>query len=89
MVCQGYFRVLRGEKLIGVAQQEVVQFGDQLKDAKNLYQFGLSTYNDVLQAEVAMADSQQRLITATNDVTNAKSALNKLIGLPIPTPPCP
>ncbi len=86
MVCQGYFRVLRGEKLIGVAQQEVVQFGDQLKDAKNLYQFGLSTYNDVLQAEVAMADSQQRLITATNDVTNAKSALNKLIGLPIPTP---
>ena len=86
MVCQGYFRVLRGEKLIGVAQQEVVQFGDQLKDAKNLYQFGLSTYNDVLQAEVNMADSQQRLITATNDVTNAKSALNKLIGLPIPTP---
>ncbi len=86
MVCQGYFRVLRGEKLIGVAQQEVVQFSDQLKDAKNLYQFGLSTYNDVLQAEVALADSQQRLITATNDVTNAKSALNKLIGLPIPTP---
>ena len=32
------------------------------------------------------ADSQQRLITAKNDVTNAKSALNKLIGLPIPTP---
>jgi outer membrane protein len=86
MVCQGYFRVLRGEKLIGVAEQEVVQFSDQLKDAKNLYQFGLSTYNDVLQAEVAMADSQQRLITAKNDVTNAKSALNKLIGLPIPTP---
>ena len=86
MVCQGYFRVLRGEKLVQVAQQEVVQFGDQLKDAKNLYEFGLATYNDVLQAEVALADSQQRLITAKNDVVNAKSALNKLIGLPIPTP---
>ncbi len=86
MVCQGYFRVLRGEKLVQVAQQEVVQFGDQLKDAKNLYEFGLVTYNDVLQAEVALADSQQRLITAKNDVINAKSALNKLIGLPIPTP---
>jgi outer membrane protein len=60
MVCQGYFRVLRGEKLVNVAQQEVVQFGDQLKDAKNLYEFGLVTYNDVLQAEVALADSQQR-----------------------------
>ena len=86
LVCQGYFRVLRGEKLIDVAQQEVVQFGDQLKDAKNLYEFGIATYNDVLQAEVALADSQQRLITAKNDVTNDKSALNKLIGLPIPTP---
>ena len=86
MVCQGYFRVLRGEKLIRVAEQEVVQFGDQLKDARNLHDFGVATYNDVLQAEVALADSQQRLITAKNDVTNAKSALNKLIGLPIPTP---
>jgi outer membrane protein len=86
MVCQGYFRVLRGEKLVDVARQEVIQFGDQLKDAKNLYDFGVATYNDVLQAEVASADSQQRLITAKNDVINAKSALNKLIGLPIPTP---
>jgi outer membrane protein len=86
MVCQGYFKVLRGEKLVDVAQQEVVQFDEQLKDARNLYEFGVVTYNDVLQAEVALADSRQRLITAKNDVINAKSALNKLIGLPIPTP---
>jgi outer membrane protein len=86
LVCQGYFRVLRGEKLVVVAQQEVVQLTDQLRDAKNLYEYGVTTYNDVLQAEVALADAQQRLITAKNDVVNAKSALNKLIGLPIPTP---
>jgi outer membrane protein len=86
LVCQGYFRVLRGEKLVEVATQEVIQFNDQMKDARNLYEFGLATYNDVLQAEVAQADSQQRLITAKNDVINAKSALNKLMGLPIPTP---
>ncbi len=86
LVCQGYFRVLRGEKMVEVAQQEVVQFGDQLRDARNLYDFGVATYNDVLQAEVAQADAKQRLITAKNDVVNAKSALNKLIGLPIPAP---
>ncbi|MGQ9688180.1 MAG: TolC family protein [Desulfobaccales bacterium] len=86
LVCQGYFRVLRGEKLVEVARQETVQLTDQLRDARNLYEFGLTTYNDVLQAEVALADAQQRLITAQNDVVNAKSALNKLIGLPIPTP---
>jgi outer membrane protein len=86
LVCQGYFRVLRGEKLVQVAKQEIVQLSDQLHDAQNLYEFGLTTYNDVLQAEVALADAKQRLITAKNDVINAKSALNKLIGLPIPTP---
>jgi len=86
LVCQGYFRVLRGEKLVEVARQEIVQLTDQLQDAQNLYEFGLTTYNDVLQAEVALADAKQRLITAKNDVVNAKSALNKLIGLPIPTP---
>jgi outer membrane protein len=86
LVCQGYFRVLRGEKLVEVARQEVTQLTDQLRDARNLYEFGLTTYNDVLQAEVALADAKQRLITAQNDVVNAVSALNKLIGLPIPTP---
>ncbi len=86
LVCQGYFRVLRGEKLVVVAQQEVVQLTDQLRDANNLYEYGVTTYNDVLQAEVALADAKQRLITAKNDVVNAKSALNKLIGLPISTP---
>ena len=86
LVCQGYFRVLRGEKLVVVAQQEVVQLTDQLRDANNLYKYGVTTYNDVLQAEVARADAKQRLITAKNDVVNAKSALNKLIGLPISTP---
>lgn len=86
LVCQGYFRVLRAEKLVQVAKQEIIQLSGQLRDARNLYEFGLTTYNDVLQAEVALADARQRLITAENDVVNAKSALNKLIGLPIPTP---
>jgi outer membrane protein len=85
-VCQGYFQVLRAEKMVIVAQQEVKQLTDHLSNAKNLYEFGLTTYNDVLQAEVALSDAEQRLITARNDVTNSKSALNKLMGLPIPQP---
>ncbi len=85
-VCQGYFRVLRAEKLVTVAEQEVNQLTEHLSDARNLYEFGLVTYNDVLQAEVALSDAEQRLITAKNDVTNLKSALNKLMGLPVPAP---
>ncbi|MCL6620966.1 MAG: TolC family protein [Syntrophobacterales bacterium] len=85
-VCQGYFRVLRAEKMVQVAQQEVTQLREHLKNARNLYEVGLTTYNDVLQAEVALADAEQRLITARSDVTTATSQLNKLLALPIGTP---
>ncbi|MDI6852660.1 MAG: TolC family protein [Deltaproteobacteria bacterium] len=85
-VCQGYFRVLRAEKMVIVAEQEVKQLKEHLSDTRNLYEFGLVTFNDVLQAEVALSDAEQRLITAKNDVTNLKSALNKVMGLPVPTP---
>jgi TolC family type I secretion outer membrane protein len=85
-VSQGYFRVLRAEKLVTVAQQEVVQLKDHLRIARDLYEFGVATYNDVLQAEVALSDAEQRLITAKNDVITFKSNLNKVMGLPIPTP---
>ncbi|MBW1991442.1 MAG: TolC family protein, partial [Deltaproteobacteria bacterium] len=84
-VCQGYFQVLRAQKLVIVAEQEVRQLKEHLRDARNLYEFGVTTYNDVLQAEVALADAEQRLVTAKNDVINLKAALNKLMGLPVPT----
>ncbi|OGP69846.1 MAG: hypothetical protein A2Z73_03835 [Deltaproteobacteria bacterium RBG_13_60_28] len=82
-VCQGYFRVLRAEKLVTVARQEVVQLKDHLKIARDQFDFGVATYNDVLQAEVALADAEQRLITANNDVINLRSGLNKVLGLPV------
>lgn len=85
-VCQGYFRVLRAEKMVVVAEQEVKQLREHLKNARNLYDVGLTTYNDVLQAEVALADAEQRLISAKSDLTTAQAQLNKLLGLPIETP---
>ena len=82
-VCQGYFRVLRAEKMVTVARQEVVQLKDHLKIARDQFDFGVATYNDVLQAEVALADAEQRLITANNDVINLRSGVNKVLGLPV------
>lgn len=84
-VCQGYFRVLRAEKMVMVAEQEVKQLREHLKNARNLYDVGLTTYNDVLQAEVALADAEQRLISARSDLTTAQAQLNKLLGLPLET----
>ncbi len=85
-VCQGYFRVLRAEKMLLVAGQEVTQLKEHLKNARDLYEFGLTTFNDVLQAEVALADAEQRQITAKSDLTTAVSSLNKILVLPLDRP---
>jgi len=85
-VCQGYFRTLRSIKLLEVARQEVVQLKEHLKIAKDQYEFGVVTYNDVLQAEVSLADAEQRLIVAKTDVVDNRSALNKVLALPIDQP---
>ncbi len=85
-VAQLYFQVLKSEKLVVVAEQEVTQLQEHLKIAQDLYQFGLVNYNDVLQAQVALADARQRLITARNLVVQSRSTLNKFLGLPISQP---
>jgi len=85
LVAQTYFQVLRAEKLKVIAEQEVTQLKNHLKVAQDLHAFGVVTYNDVLQAEVSLADAQQRLIAARNHIVNTQAALNKLLGQPIPT----
>lgn len=82
-VSQGYFRTLRAQKLEVVAQQEVVDLKAHLKIARDQYEFGVVTYNDVLQAEVTLADAEQRLIVAKTDTINIRSALNKVLALPV------
>jgi outer membrane protein TolC len=83
LVAQTYFQVLRTEKLKIIAEQEVTQLQDHFKIAKDLYEFGVVTHNDVLQAEVALADAKQRLISVKNAIINTQGSLNKLIGQPI------
>ncbi len=83
LVAQTYFHVLRAEKFKIIAEQEVAQLSNHLKVAKDLHEFGVVTYNDVLQAEVALADARQRLIAAKNHIVNTQASLNKLLGQPI------
>ncbi len=85
-VCQGYFRTLRSQKMVVVAEQEVVDLTAHLKIARDQFEFGVNTYNDVLQAEVSLADAEQRLIIANTDVIDIRSAFNKVLMLPISAP---
>lgn len=85
-VSKGYFSTLRAQKLETVARQEVVDLKAHLKIARDQYDFGVVTYNDVLQAEVSLADAEQRLIVAKTDIIDIRSALNKVLALPVSAP---
>jgi outer membrane protein len=77
-----YFRILQGQKLLNAADEEVTQMTDHLRIAQNLFEQGVVTRNDLLQAEVRLASSRQRRLEVANRLDNAWLDLNNQIGEP-------
>jgi outer membrane protein TolC len=82
-VKRGYFTILKGKRLVGVAKQSVEQFMAQRDLAKNFYEVGLVPRNEYLQAEVRLADGNQALIRAENSLEMARSRFNTVLRRPI------
>jgi len=74
-----YLTILRAEKFLLVAQQQVKQFEAQLEVTKAFFDVGIVPKNDVLQAEVSLANAIQGQVKAENDVATAKAAFNILL----------
>ena len=79
-VVQAYFGILENRKMLQTAAEEVEQRKEHLRVARNLYEQGVVTRNDHLQAEVKLADSRQRQLDAANRVENGWLSLNFLMG---------
>lgn len=77
-----YFRILQEQKLLLSAAEEVAQMTDHLRIARNLYEQGVVTRNDLLQAEVRLASSRQRRLETANRLENAWLDFNDQIGEP-------
>jgi outer membrane protein TolC len=82
----GYFNILRAEKFLTVAEQQVKQFEAQLEVTRAFFDVGIVPKNDVLQAEVNLANARQSLIKAENDLATAKASFNTLLRREINTP---
>lgn len=80
-----YFDLLEAEKMILVAEREVERIEVHLRDAKSLYEEGVITKNDLLQAEVRISDARQRLLTAKNLRAVTASRLNNVLVRPLNT----
>jgi outer membrane protein len=83
---EGYFNILRAEKFLIVAEQQVKQFEAQLAVTKAFFEVGIVPKNDVLQAEVQLANARQGLVNAANDVAIAKASFNTLLRREINAP---
>ena len=86
LVRVGYFNILRAEKFLSVAEQQVKQFEAQLEVTKAFFDVGIQPKNDVLLAEVRLANARQLLVKAANDLATAKASFNTLLRKEINTP---
>jgi outer membrane protein TolC len=75
----GYFNILRAEKFLVVAQQQVKQFEAQLDVTNAFFEVGIVPKNDVLLAEVNLANARQSLVKAENDLATAKASFNIIL----------
>lgn len=80
-----YFDLLESEKLVLVAESEVRTLESHLRDAKNLYENGVITKNDLLQAEVRLSDARQKVLNAKNLRAINASRLNTVLSRSLDT----
>jgi outer membrane protein len=80
-----YFDLLEAGKLVLVAEREQERLHTHRDVARSLYEQGVITKNDLLQADVRLSDASQKLLTAGNLVRIHRSRLNNMLARPLAT----
>jgi outer membrane protein TolC len=81
-----YFNILRAQRIQGAAQQSVEMLSAHRDVAENYFKVGMIPKNDLLHAEVELANGRQALVRAKNAVELAKSSFNTVLKRKIFTP---
>jgi outer membrane protein TolC len=74
-----YFNVLKAQRVLAVAGQSLEQLTAHRDTARALFEAGLIPRNDLLQAEVRLANGSQLLLKAQNALAMARAAFNTLL----------
>ncbi len=80
-VYQAYYGLLRAERNLVVARTDLEYNQELLRQVNTLHSLGNRARVDVLRQESAVAQSEQRLISAVNDRARGMAELNYLMGL--------
>jgi outer membrane protein TolC len=76
-----FIRILLYQRVEQVAKDAVSQLEAHLADAKALFRQGLAPQNDVLKAEVVLADARQTETSAAKTLLLARAQLNRFLGI--------
>jgi outer membrane protein TolC len=81
-----YFNILKAERGLDVARQSVEQLESHRNMAQDFFDVGVIPKNDLLRAEVELANGRQNLVRAENAVEMAKAKFNTVLRREIDTP---
>ncbi|MDY6971886.1 MAG: TolC family protein [Thermodesulfobacteriota bacterium] len=84
-VKEGYFGILESDKLVDVAKKAVEALESHVKVASSFYEVGMIPVNDLLKAEVELANAQHDLVKVLNASRLTRFAFNAALSRPIDT----
>lgn len=79
MVKESYFNILKADKTVDEAKSAVESLESHLKVANSFYEAGVIPINDLLKAEVELANAQHDLIKALNASRLSRASFNNLL----------
>ena len=78
-----YFDILIADRAVDVAERDVESRKSNADVVRSFYEVGMVPINQLLEAEVELANSQQALVRQQNNARLARSAFNVVLSRPV------
>jgi outer membrane protein TolC len=85
-VKEAYFNVLKADKSLDVTMSAVTQLESHVNEARDFFEAGIIPVNDLLKAEVELANTRHSMTKAQNGAKLSRSAFNLILSRPIDEP---
>jgi len=85
-VKEAYFGILEADKFLDVAEKAIKSLESHVKVARSFYKVGMIPINDLLKAEVELANAEHDVIKAGNASLLARAAFNAILSRDINDP---
>jgi len=86
IVEEAYYNILKLQRSLVLAQENINRSQKQLENVKAKYSLGMVAQIDVISAEYELSNAQSNLINAESNLQIAKMNLNQLLGRDLNTP---